>query len=90
MFYPFRKTVFDCKQATLLSVKRDEGTITLFERVKLAYHLLYCDPCRRFIAQSAMIDNATSSLGEALSAAPPFALPDALKEKIQQEIDRSL
>jgi hypothetical protein len=50
MMKPFKKTLYNCKQATLLSLKRDEGRISLVERVKLAYHLLYCEPCRKFNA----------------------------------------
>jgi hypothetical protein len=87
MTYPFRKTVFDCKQATLLSIKRDQGNITLFERVKLSYHLLYCSPCRRFISQSQQLDRAGKELDKNLSAHPPFLLPESAKERIQKIIE---
>jgi hypothetical protein len=86
MIYLFRKTVYNCHQATLLSIKRDEGAISLFERMKLAYHLLYCDPCRRFIAQSQRLNKAGKELGELLSTRPPFSLSDIAKERIQKTV----
>lgn len=51
----FKKTAYDCHQATFLSIKKDEGQITFVERMKLSYHLFLCDPCRNFVAQSALI-----------------------------------
>jgi hypothetical protein len=86
MIYLFRKTVYNCHQATLLSIKREEGAISLFERMKLAYHLMYCDPCRRFIAQSQQLTNAGNELSKSLSAKPPFSLSDVARERIQKTV----
>ncbi|MBX7127357.1 MAG: hypothetical protein K1X47_16805 [Cyclobacteriaceae bacterium] len=87
--YLFRSLVFNCKRATLLSIKKAEGNITLLERAQLAYHLLYCDPCRQFIRQSAQIDKALSDASHSLHAKPPFALPSAARQRIQQQLDGS-
>jgi len=87
--YLFRKTVFDCKQATLLSIRKDEGRITLFERVKLSYHLMYCDPCRRFIKQWDLL-NAKAKNDTPFAKEPRFSLSPASREKIQSEIARHL
>jgi hypothetical protein len=87
MIYPFKKTIFDCKQATLLSIKRDQGAISLFERVKLQYHLLYCDPCRRFINQSQQLDATGKDLTNQMSSHPPFQLPEIAKERIKKIIE---
>jgi len=88
MMYLFRKTVFDCSQATLLSLKRDQGQITFMERLKLSYHLLYCDPCRTFIRQSTQIDRAGDDLKNLLASRPPFVLPATVRERIQEELDK--
>jgi hypothetical protein len=88
MIYLFKKTVYNCHQATLLSIKRDEGAITLFERVKLAYHLMYCDPCRRFISQSRQLDKAGKELNELLAKRPPFELSADAKTRIQNIVDK--
>jgi hypothetical protein len=87
MIYPFRKTVFDCKQATLLSVKRAEGKITLFERVKLSYHLFYCDPCRRFISQWQQLDRAGKEMGTAMWSKPPMSLSEETRSRMQKIIE---
>jgi hypothetical protein len=82
--YLFRKIVFDCHQATFLSLKKDAGTITLLERLKLSYHLLYCDPCRQFIRQSHAIDSGGKALHDVLQANPPYRLPDRTREEISK------
>lgn len=84
----FKKTVYNCRQATLLSIKREEGNITVHERIKLWYHLLACDPCRNFIRQSAQINRAGKKLQEMLSEHPPFRLSDTIRMRIQAEIDK--
>ena len=86
MVYLFKKIVFDCKQATLLSLKRNEGTITFVERLKLSYHLLYCSPCRKFMEQSAEIDQIGRKVDQGLSLRPPFSLSERAKGGIQQQI----
>jgi hypothetical protein len=87
MIYLFKKTIFDCKQATLLSIKRDQGAISLFERVKLSYHLLYCDPCRQFVKQSQLLDRAGRQLNHLMSSRPPFSLSETAKSRIQKNIE---
>ena len=90
MIYPFKKTVFNCEQATLLSLKRDEGRITLTERARLSYHLLYCDVCRQFIKQSHLINQIGKGIGETLFQSPPFSLSTETKKSIQARIDNEL
>jgi hypothetical protein len=88
MIYLFKKTVYNCHRATLLSIKREEGAISLFERVQLAYHLLYCDPCRRFIGQSQRLTNAGKELSRNLSKKPPFSLSEGAKERLQKTLSQ--
>jgi hypothetical protein len=80
--YLFKKIVFDCHQATFLSIKKDAGTITLIERLKLSYHLLYCDPCRQFIKQSHAIDRSGKTFHDMLASNPPFRLPDHVRDDL--------
>jgi hypothetical protein len=82
MIYPFRKTVFNCKQATLLSIKKDEGKITPTERLKLWYHLLYCGPCNRFIAQWHKLTSLRKERGDVVVF--------KLSEEAKQRIDKNL
>ncbi len=85
--YLFKKTVFNCKQATLLSLKKEEGKISFVENIKLNYHLLYCSYCRLFVAQSSMINDIGKGVVKSIFTHPPHTLSPKLKEAIQQQID---
>lgn len=85
--YPFKKTVFNCKQATLLSLQKEEGTISVKERLKLFYHLLYCKYCKRFVKQSSIINAKNTDFSNSLFTHPPHLLSPQKKELIQQQID---
>jgi hypothetical protein len=87
--YLFKKTVFDCKQATLLSLKKEEGKITIPERVKLFYHLIYCVYCRRFVKQSSVINHIGKGVINSIFTDPPHTLSEKAKENMQQQIDNS-
>lgn len=82
MIYPFRKTVYNCRQATLLSIKKEEGKITFVESLKLRYHLMWCDPCRQFIGQWKLLnENKNKSIGNV-----PYRLPDESRERIEKKL----
>jgi hypothetical protein len=85
--YLFKKTVLNCKQATLLSLKKEEGRISFMENIKLQYHVLYCKYCRRFIKQSAVINHQGAQIPESLFNHPAHTLPAETKAKIQRQLD---
>ena len=85
--YLFKKIVFNCKQATLLSLKKEEGTISVKERLKLCYHLLYCKYCRRFAKQSSIINKQGNHFSNSLFFDPPHLLSSQKKKIIQDQID---
>jgi len=87
MMYLFKKTVFNCKQATLLSLKKEERKLSFFESMKLAYHLLYCQPCKKFIQQSRLINRVGEEVSQSLSNRPPFRLSEETKQRMQRELD---
>ncbi|MBC7936520.1 MAG: hypothetical protein H7Y86_14315 [Rhizobacter sp.] len=78
----------NCKQATLLAVKREERLLTFPERIRLSVHLVFCDACKQFIQQSALINKAMKGFTGRLDNTPPYRLSEAAKEKLQQQIDR--
>jgi hypothetical protein len=88
--YLFEKVVYNCKKATLLSMKREEGQITVFERLELAYHLLYCPPCRYFINQSKEIRKIGKNLETHLHLRPPFSLSAEARERISNKMSGEL
>ena len=85
--YLFKKIVFNCKQATLLSLKKEEGIISVNERLKLYYHLLYCKYCRRFAKQSSIINKQGNHFSNSLFFDPPHLLSAQKKKIIQDKID---
>jgi hypothetical protein len=82
---PFKKILYNCHQATRLSLKRDEGTISFWERLTLAYHLAYCAPCRRFIHQWEFLAHRKSA--QAIHSKPPYALSREARDRIQHQLD---
>ncbi|MFC4263187.1 hypothetical protein ACFOWM_09885 [Ferruginibacter yonginensis] len=46
-----------CKQATYYTCKKDEGSTTFMEQLKLYLHLAICKTCRLFVAQTKLIQN---------------------------------
>jgi len=78
----FKKTLYNCKQATLLIVKKSETSLSLKERCQLFYHLLFCDPCNNFKKQSGEIDKMLHSFNDHLSQHPSHHLPDKKKQEI--------
>jgi hypothetical protein len=89
-FYLFKKTITNCRKATLLSLKRDEGKITLTERVKLSYHLMFCIYCRRFIKQSHLMDEQMEQLDQAFFENPPHEMSSESMSILQEQIDKTL
>lgn len=87
MTYLFKKTAYNCKQATLLSLKKEEGKLSLMESLKLSYHLLHCDPCQKFIEQSHQINQIGEQVAQVLLNRPPFSLSEERKQRIQGQID---
>jgi hypothetical protein len=87
--YFFKKTVYNCKEATLLSLKKEVGEISLIERARLNYHLWYCSYCRRFAHQSSIINKIGKEVVNSIFTHPPHTLSSDIKEDIQQQIDNS-
>jgi hypothetical protein len=82
------KILFDCHQATFLSVKREETGLTLAEWVNLHYHLLHCKLCRQFAVQSRGINRALEKFRKAIEKDPPFILSEEAKSSILEKIRR--
>jgi len=84
--YLFKKIVYNCKHATQLSLKKEEGKASFRERVQLWYHLLYCSFCRRCIRQSRQINEMGQELKHHLQQNPPFRLSPESREKIRERL----
>ena len=72
--------MIDCKEATYLSSKREEGRITFRQRLELAFHFFICKYCSGFVKNSDII-------ARVLTRERSVQLSDTEKEKMQQDID---
>lgn len=81
-----KNIVRNCKEATLIALKKEEGKISFKERIQLAIHLMYCDACKQFIKQSAIINKAMKQLHQKLHTHPSHILSTEAKEKMQQQL----
>jgi hypothetical protein len=87
-FYLFKRVVYNCKRATLLALKKQDGKASLWEQVQLSYHNLYCNACRRFIKQSEELNTSLAGLNQGEYETPSHHLPDAIKKDLQGQIDQ--
>jgi len=87
MIYPFHKTVYNCRQATLLSIKRAEGQLSLVESIKLSYHLLFCDPCKNFIFHWNVLSRKGRETSGRYLNQLPFTLSEESRKRIQEQVD---
>ncbi len=76
-----RKVMYNCREATLLIVKREQGKISLFERFRLYYHLLHCGVCRSFQTQSMVINRLTARIARSLDNDPPYKLSETTAQR---------
>jgi len=74
-------------KATLLSVKKEEGRITFFEKAYAFLSLLYCDLAADLsTSQAGLIDR--KEMGQVLSSRPPFALSETARRSNSAQIDQ--
>jgi len=86
-FVSVRNSIYNCKLATLFILKKKERKLSITERASLFIHLLFCDPCKRFVKQSDFIDHSLHHYDEMLHDQPVHSLPEEARKKIQQELD---
>jgi hypothetical protein len=84
-----KKIIYNCKQATLLSLKKEEGKASVKERIQLWIHLCFCVFCRRFVQQSQHINHALHHLAQQQEQQPVHHLPESLKAALQEQLNAS-
>ncbi|MBN9297230.1 MAG: hypothetical protein J0I41_09465 [Filimonas sp.] len=87
--YLFKRVVLNCSQATLLSAKKEEGVISMRERMQLWWHLLYCAVCRRFVKQMQILSGKMGEMNASLQEHPPHTFSTEQKAEMQKRINIS-
>jgi hypothetical protein len=82
----FKKVLYNCKKATLLSLKEEEGRLSLVERFQLSYHLMYCSVCRTFIRQSKEVQHHILEFKKHLADSPPYKLDGETKKSMEEKL----
>ena len=74
-----------CKKAAVYMCKKEEGSLTFWEKFKLSYHLLICGLCRTFRQQDDWLKHNITKVDEhckgCLSEAEKKEILQKLKEK---------
>ncbi len=52
----------NCKEATMLMAKREEGKLSFLENIKLTIHTSMCSFCRKFEKQTTIIRNESKHI----------------------------
>lgn len=69
--------MLNCKQATFLMAKKEEGLLSFLERMKLYMHTSMCSYCKKFDIQSNEIVNESKHIHT------EDPLPSITREKIE-------
>lgn len=71
----------NCKEATFLMAKKEEGKLSLIGRIKLSIHTSMCSLCRKFEKQTGRIGKESKHV-HAEDSLPVFA-----KERIERMLE---
>lgn len=77
------KVTIPCNEANHVCDKTQYKESTLWEKIKLNLHLIYCRACRKY-------SNANSKLSEALKTSEVECLDPECKEKMKKEFNEAL
>ena len=80
----------NCKEATLLSVVKEDKKLSLGLQIKLFVHLIYCASCRAFVNQSKKITSILSNYKNTITSSPIHNLSLAQKDALQNKINEQL
>lgn len=76
--------MISCKEATYLTAKKEEGKLTLMEKIKLKLHFRICAICTLFEKQSRFISKQAAHLNDHVHATAH--LSDTAKERINKSL----
>lgn len=81
-----KKLMITCNQATEMMAKKEEGKISLTNRVRLWYHLFICTMCRLYKKQDAFIVKHMHTVDD---KAPDISLSEEDKKAMIEKLNKS-
>lgn len=82
-----QKISFNCKEATLLALQKEEKQLSFLVRLKLAVHVATCRYCKWFLKESKQMDGAMYKLDQSLFEHPIHFLSEEKKVLIKNQLD---
>jgi anti-sigma factor ChrR (cupin superfamily) len=79
--FMMKHLMINCKEATFLMCKKEEGKLSFTEKIKLSVHTSMCSFCKKFEKQSADISRESKHIHAEES------MPSIVKEKIERLLD---
>lgn len=73
-----------CREAVALAHAEDDRVLTRRERLGLAFHRLYCAPCRLYRRQLDLMRATLQRLRDTPAATPP--MPQSMRERLRQRL----
>ena len=82
------KIFISCDEATTISDKKQYVETTLWERMKMSYHLLFCKNCRVYDEQNTIITKAieTNIINKTINKPLSKQEIQVLQEKIDSQL----
>ncbi len=77
------KFFINCDEASHLCDKSQYKEATLFEKIKLTIHLIYCKVCRKYSSKNSKLTNCVK---DANTKCMDNAVKASIKKKVNQEL----
>lgn len=80
----------NCKESTLLQLKREEKDLSIYKKIQFQFHLITCESCRKFTKQSILINEKISELFNSTRNVNIHKLNNDSKISMQKKIEEIL
>ena len=84
------KILLTCKDATMLTCKKQENAISFKENIQLKIHLLVCKFCAMFYKQSNLLHQHLTKMQNENNESNTLQLDETKKAALQFQIDAEL
>ena len=78
----------NCKKATYLTTKQQEGAISFVEGVQLKFHVLFCKYCSLFKTQTDFLDKNIANIKSTESTTSQ--LDDSFKKQMEEKLKQQI
>ncbi len=84
------KIFVNCKEATLLTCKKQDGKVSFKERMQLLLHLLVCKVCALFYKQSTLLHQQLTHIHQTETLPVSIQMDEERKKSLQEIIEKEI